>query len=200
MGVRVIGIAAVLAGAVSTAGCTVAVSGVPAADPAAVARPTPAPRPPGAAFHDGLGRFDVVPPPGWTVDTSGAQKTAVIFADPLVSETPGGRFRANINVIVVPSTGDLPGILAGAREEVRALADYLPTADEPVTLPDGAPAHLLGGTYHDPGAGLALRNLQLMAVQGGAETVVVTATALVDTWDGYGPVFETSLRSLTVRI
>jgi hypothetical protein len=198
VGIRTIGIAAALAGAVSAAGCTVAVPGSPAADPAAVSRPAPSTRPPGDAFHDTLNRFDLVQPPGWTVDPSGSQNTAVIFVDPQVSESPTGRFRANINVIVVPAHADLPGIVTGARQEVLALAEYRSTADEPVTLPDGAPAHLLGGTYRDPRTGLALRNVQLLALHGGAETVVVTGTALADTWDGYGPVFETSLRSLTV--
>jgi hypothetical protein len=200
MGIRTIGAAVALAGAVCAGGCTVAVPGVPAADPASLSRPAPSPRPPGAAFRDALSRFDVVPPPGWTVDVSGAQNTAAIFTDPRASESPAGRFRANINVIVVPANSDLPGIVTGARQEVRALADYLPTADEPVTLPDGSAAHLLGGTYHDPGTGLALRNIQLLALHGGTETVVVTGTTLADTWDGYGPVFETSLRSLTVAI
>jgi hypothetical protein len=200
MGIRTIGIAAALAGAMSAAGCTVAVPGSPAADPAALSRPAPSPRPPGPAFRDALSRFDIVPPPGWTVDASGTENTAVVFADPEVSESPAGRFRANINVIVVPAHADLPGIVTGARQEVRALADYVPVADEPVTLPDGSPAHLLGGTYHDPDTGLALRNVQLLALHGTAETVVVTGTALADRWDGYGTVFETSLRSLTVAI
>lgn len=200
MGVRAIGIAAVLAAVVGAAGCTVAVPGTPAADPAALPRPAPSTRPPGPAFRDALSRFDVVPPPGWTVDTSGAENTAVVFADPQVSQSPTGRFRANINVIVVPARTDLPGIVTGARQEVRALAGYRSTADEPVTLSDGSPAHLLGGTYRDPKTGLALRNLQLVALHGSAETVVVTGTALADTWDGYGPVYETSLRSLAVAI
>lgn len=198
MGIRTIVVAAALVGVTSAAGCTVAVPGSPAADPAGLSRPAPSPRPPGASFRDALNRFDLVPPPGWTVDASGAERTAVIFADPRVSESPGGRFRANINVIVLPAHTDLPGIVTGARREVRALADYLPTADEPVTLPDGSPAHLLGGTYRDPDSGLELRNLQVVALHGGSETVVVTGTALADTWDGYGNQFETSLRSLTV--
>lgn len=195
MGIRT-AVAAALAVVVTVlapVGCGVAVPGAPASDPAALPRPAPAPRPPGAPFRDALGRFVLVPPPGWTLDTSGAEATAVIFADP----RPRG-FRANVNVVVVPAHTDLPGIVTGARQEVRALEDYLPTADEPVTLPDGAPAHLLGGTYHDPGTGLALRNLQLVALHGQAQTVVVTGTALAEAWDGYAAVFETSLRSLTV--
>jgi hypothetical protein len=200
MSIRAIGLAAALFIALGMTGCAVAIPGVPGADPAAVVRPAPSTRPPGDVFRDAQGRFDVVPPPGWTVDTSGAQDTAVIFTDPRPSASPSGRFRANINVIVVPADADLPGIVTGARREVLALAAYRPTADEPVTLPDGWPAHLLGGSFRDPLTGLALRNVQLLAVRGGAETVVATGTALADTWDGYGPVFETSLRSLTVAI
>ena len=75
MGIRTIGIAAALAGAVSAAGgCTVAVPGSPAADPAAVSRPAPSPRPAGDAFHDTLNRFDLVQPPGWAVDPSGLSR------------------------------------------------------------------------------------------------------------------------------
>jgi hypothetical protein len=198
MGIRTIGIAAAVAVALGAAGCTVAIPGAPAADPAAVARPAPSPRPPGDVFRDAQGRFDLVPPPGWTVDATGEQNTAVIFSDPRPSESPSGRFRANINVIVVPAGAELPRIVTGARQEVRALADYRPTADEPATLPDGSPAHVLGGTFWDQGTGLALRNVQLITVRGGTETVVATGTALADNWSGYGSVFETSLRSLTV--
>jgi hypothetical protein len=196
MGMRTISIAAAVA--ISAAGCTVEIPGAPAADPAAVARPAPSPRPPGDVFRDAGGRFELVPPAGWTVDLSGVENTAVVFADPQPSESPGMRFRANINVIVVPTRADLPGLVTGARQEVRALGDYRPTADEPVTLPDGSPAHMLGGTFRDASTGLGLRNVQLLTIHGGTETVVATGTALADTWDGYGPVLEASLRSLTV--
>ena len=197
MGIRTIGIAAALAGAMSATGCTVAVPGSPAADPAALSRPAPSPRPPGPAFSDALNRFDVVPPPGWTVDTSGVQGTAVVFADPQVSASPGGRFRANINVIVVPAGADLRTTVVSARQELTGLPRYRPTADEGVTLLDGTSAQLLGGTFDDPRSGLALRNVQLLSVHAG-ETVVVTGTTLADEWAGHGRVLESSLRSLTV--
>lgn len=198
MGLRIAGTLAVLLVAVlGAAGCTVPVPGAPAADPAALARPAPAPRPPGPVFHDAQGRFGLVPPPGWTVDTTVTYETAVVFADPQPSESPSGRFRANVNVLVVAARTDLAGTVTMARQEVQELADYRPTADEPVTLPDGSPAHLIGGTFRDPESGLALRNVQLLAVAG-PRTVVATGTALADTWGSYGPVFETSLRSLTV--
>jgi hypothetical protein len=174
---------AVVTAVLGTAGCVVQVPGTP--------------HPADAVFTDAQGRFAIVPPPGWTVDTSGAQNTAVFFADPRPSESAEGRFRANINVIVVPARADLPGTVVRARRELTALTDYQPTADEPVTLPDGSRAHLLGGSFRDPQSGMALRNVQLLTV-GDAETVVATGTALADTWAGYEPVFETSLRSLTV--
>jgi hypothetical protein len=180
----------------AAAGCSVEVPGTPAPDPAAVS--APAPRPAGAVFDDAQGRFHLVPPPGWIIDTSGVQNTAVIFADPRPTESASGRFRANINVLVLPAAAaDLPATVTIARQELRALGDYRPTADERVILSDGSPAHLLGGTFQDPSSGLALRNIQLLTVRDG-ETVVVTGTAPTDAWAGYEAVFETSLRSLTV--
>jgi hypothetical protein len=179
------------------AGCTVPVAGTPAPDPAAVSNPTPPPRPPGAVFDDARGRFHLVPPPGWNVDTTGAQDTAVIFADPRPIEWAGGRFRANLNVLVVPAAADLPGTVVNARQELVALTDYRSTTDERATLSDGWAAHLLGGTFRDPRGGHALRNIQLLTIRNG-ETVVVTGTAPADAWAGYETVFETSLRSLTV--
>jgi hypothetical protein len=187
----------VLSAGLAAGGCTVQVPGAAAPDPAAVDHPAPAPRPEGAVFRDAQGRFDLVPPSGWTLDTSGAQSTAVIFADPQPSESAGGRFRANINVLVVPAVGDLRGTVANARQELTRLPGYQSTADEPVTLPDGSHAQLLGGTFTDPGSGLPLRNIQVLTVHDG-ETVVVTGTALADAWAGYEAVFDTSLRSLTV--
>jgi hypothetical protein len=191
MRTAMIGAALVLAAGLAAAGCAVEVAGTPSPDPAAVARPD------GAAFSDASGRFALVPPPGWSVDTSGAQDTAVIFADPRPVGPAGGRFRANINVIVVPAGADLPATVASARQELTALPHYRPTADEGVTLLDGTSAQLLGGTFDDPAGGLALRNVQLLSVHGG-ETVVVTGTTLADEWAGHGRVLESSLRSLVV--
>jgi hypothetical protein len=191
--------ALVLAAGLAAGGCAVAVPGAASPDSAVVSdsNPMPAPRPEGRLFQDAQGRFGLVPPEGWTVDTSGAQNTAVIFADPQPSESASGRFRANINVIVLPAAGDLGGTVVKARQELTWLPGYQPTSDEPVTLPDGSRAHLLGGTFGDPGTGLPLRNVQVLTVHDG-ETVVVTGTALAETWAGYEAVFSASLRSLTV--
>jgi hypothetical protein len=185
------GAALVLAAGLATAGCTVEVAGTPAPDPAAVGRGD------GAAFSDAEGRFALVPPPGWAVDTGGAQDTAVIFADPDAVGPPGGRFRSNINVIVLPADADLPTTVASARQELTGLPQYRPTEDEAVTLPDGTDAQLLGGTFDDPGSGLALRNVQLLSVHAG-DTLVVTGTTLADEWSAHGPVLESALRTLTV--
>jgi hypothetical protein len=188
---------ALLMAGVAVTGCTVQVQGTPAASPAALATPSPAPQPPGDVFADAQGRFGLVSPTGWTVDTSGAQGTAVIFLDPQLSTSIAGQFSANINVLLVQSGADLSTTVLGARRELRGLTGYTSTADEPVTLGDGTPAHLLGGSFSEPSTGLALRNVQLFTVHGGA-TVVVTGTSLQDVWSLYEQTFQTSLRSLTV--
>jgi hypothetical protein len=175
----------------SVAGCTVRVPGV------AQAAPSGSPPPPVGTFTDSEGRFALVPPPEWIVDTSGAEGTEVVFADPQPSGPPTGRLSANINVYVAPAVADLPATVAGAREELRGIADYVSVTDEPVTLADGTAAHMLGGTFTAPGTGLALRNVQLVAVHDGL-ALVATGTSLQEVWDRYEQTFRTSLRSLTV--
>jgi hypothetical protein len=116
---------------------------------------------------------------------------------PQPAGSAASRFGANINVLVVQSPADLPSTIAGARHELRGLSGYTPTADEPVTLHDGTPAHILGGTFVDSASGLSLRNVQLFTVHGGT-AIVATGTSPADTWGSYQTVFDTSLRSLTV--
>ncbi|OLT13380.1 hypothetical protein BJF78_03315 [Pseudonocardia sp. CNS-139] len=183
----------VLAGVAGLTGCTVRVAGTAQAAPA-VARQSA-----GDAYTDANGRFALVPPPGWAVDASGAQGTSVVFVDPQPGRSAAGALRANINVFVATAVADLPGTVVGARNELRAIADYAPTADEPAALADGTPAHLLGGTFTDPGSGLPLRNVQLVTVHAGL-TIVATGTSLQDAWAGAEPAIRTSLGSLTVSI
>ena len=195
-------VAVVVAGLALT-GCTVQVSGSGAPDPAAAAAPLPSSESPaspdagGDRFVDSQGRFGLVPPSGWTVDTSGMQGTAAVFLDPQPSNSVAGRFSSNINVLVVQSGGDLENTVLGARQELASLTDYAPMVDEPVALVDGTPAHMLGCSFTDPGTGLALHNLQLFTVHGGM-AIVATGTSLQDVWSGYEQTFQTSLRTLAV--
>lgn len=204
MGVRALGIAVVVAGAVGTAACTVPVQGTPAPDTAAVAGAAPSPspaRPPDAqesAYRDEQGRFAIVPPPGWPLEVQGQGKFAAAFVDPELSVSSGAQFRANINVIVGPADGGLAGVVASTRLEYESFARHRTVADEPLTLPDGSPAHLLAGIVPEPSSGVVLQYVEVIAIHGGTDAVLVTGTALPGTWDRYGPVFQTSLRSLTV--
>lgn len=190
--------ALLLAASVAVTGCSVQVAGRASPNPAAVAVPVPrSSTVPDDLFRDAQGRFGLVPPPGWTVDTSGAQGTAVVFLDPRPTETPAGRFSANINVLVVPSPADLDATVNGAMLELQGLTDYRSTEDEPVTLPDGTPAHIIGGAFRVPASGFALRNVQLVAVHDGT-AIVATGTSFEESWDVYEGAFQASLRSLTV--
>ena len=200
-GVKVVAslVAGLTAVTAAVSGCAVRVPGTPGPDPAVLAAPpasTSAPRPAGF-FTDAAGRFGLVPPAGWSVDTSGARGTAVVFLDPEPAETAAGAFSPNINVLVTSSNAGLPATVVGARTELAKLAGYRPTVDEPAVLADGTPAHRLGGDFDDPASGFALRNLQLFAAQGDA-AFVVTGTCPLEVWSDCEPVFDRALRTLTV--
>jgi hypothetical protein len=214
--VRSARVAALLAvAAVALAGCGSQVGGAAAPapalnPPASAAAPTPAApsstpaastggkATAGDAFDDAQGRFDLLPPSGWTVDTSGAQGTAAVFLDPDAVDTPKGAFQPNVNVIVAPSPGgELTDLLAGTRSELASLNKYKSTEDEDVTLGDGTAAHLFGGTFTDQSSGLDLQNLQLFAVDD-TSVYVVTGTAPVSAWSKYESELDAALRSMTL--
>jgi hypothetical protein len=166
-------------------------SSTPAASAAGKARA-------GDAFDDAQGRFDLLPPSGWTVDTSGAQGTAAVFLDPEAVDTPKGAFQPNVNVIVAPSPGgQLADLLAGTRTELASLNKYKSTTDQDVALSDGTAAHLFGGTFTDQTSGLDLQNLQLFAVDD-TSVYVVTGTAPVSAWSRYESELDAALRSMTL--
>lgn len=174
-------------------GCAVPVAGTarPAAGPAVGASAAAA-----GTFDDPQGRFALVPPAGWVVDTSGASGTAALFLDPRPDPAPTGEFTANLNVLIVPTTTALPATVDAARQEVSSVRGYAGVEDAPVTLADGTQGHLLGGRFVDR-SGFALRNVQLFAVQGD-RTIVVTGTALADSWDRYSAAFDSALHTVTV--
>ena len=193
------GVVLLLAAMLAVGGCTVEVAGTPHAGMTGLRVP-PTVQPSGEVFGDPKGRFELVPPPGWPMGTGSPEGIAVVFADPEpLPPAITGRFNANINVFVAPTSADLPTTVAGAQQELRGLPGYTPTADEPVTLADGTQAHLIGGEFTNPGGQLALRNLQLIAVRSGL-AYVVTGTALQQLWDRYEPTFRASLVSLTVTM
>jgi hypothetical protein len=192
--VRLRTIAALLGALALLAGCTTTVSGIAAPDPAASAAAAPAQA---GGFSDARNRFRIAPPAGWTPDTSGGQNTAVVFRDPTPTRSGDLSFSANINVIVVPATADLDATIVGARQELSGLPGYASTDDEAAVLPDGTPAHLLGGTFTDPRSGAQLRNLQMFAVRGGSG-VVATGTAPATSWASFAQPFDVALRTLTV--
>jgi hypothetical protein len=198
---RVTFMAAVLAVAVGATGCAVAVPGTPAAaassaDPTAAAQ-TPPPRPRGEVFRDAEGRFELNPPPYWGIDATGKLGPAVIFFDTAENPETRSGTGATLNVVVVSTTGDWPGMIAQNRNALKVFQDYRSIRDESVTLSDGSAAHMFGYTFKAPDGELK-RNVQLMAVNGSSELVVVTGQALPKDWGLYGELFESSLRSLVV--
>ncbi|WP_214405962.1 PsbP-related protein [Pseudonocardia lacus] len=212
--------AVLLAAALALAGCSSQVAGSPAPaagggagapaagpEPSGPAQPTPAAPAPGGpgqaeqgdAFDDAEGRFDLLPPEGWEVDTSGQQGTAAVFLDPQPVSTSAGQFRVNVNVIVGAFDGDLDDLLAETRSQLPTFTAYASTADEEVQLVDGTKAHLLGGTFTDDASGFDLQNLQLFTVHEG-NVYAVTGTAPTEVWADYEQELESTLRSLTLTV
>jgi hypothetical protein len=189
----VVTVAFVLLVGAGLSGCAAKVPGNPVAEPS-LAATGPGAVPDG--FVDPTGRFGLVPPAGWVVDTSGASGTAALFLAPRPTPSDAGGFTANINVLIVPRTGALPDVVADAQREMSSLASYRVLEDEPFPLADGHPGYLVGGRFDDP-TGYPLRNLQLFSVQDD-RAVVVTGTALAPAWEEYGPVFEAVLRTVSV--
>lgn len=179
------------------AGCTATVAGSPAAAPGpapttAAAPPSPAPGLLGTPYSDPQGRFTITPPKGWRAGTSGTAGIAALFSAP----TRSGSFTSGLSVYIVESALPLDVTVVGARAELPGLTGYASTTDEPVTLTDRTPAHLLGGTYRDLGRGLDLRNLQLFTVHAG-KAFAVTATALGADWPELEPQLRAALVSVT---
>jgi hypothetical protein len=168
--------------ALALAGCSVTVTGTPAADPA------------DDRFSDAQGRFTIVPPQRWTVDTSGDFRTAVVFAG---FRPASSTIRPTINVIVSRTGVDLRSAIAGARGAVGGQRGYLPDVDEDAVLADGTPAHLLGGYFYDRKSDLLVHDLQLFAVRHGT-IVIVTGLTQDQDWDRFEATIDASLRTLTV--
>jgi hypothetical protein len=199
---------ALVAAAVALTGCTVQVAGHAAADPAAAAAaPTTPPAPttpqaqalgPDGRFTDSQGRFAITPPPGWTVDASGQQGTAVVFFDLQAAGGTTNRMASSINVFTGPSELDLDGTIADLRQQLQSFGGgYTYAVDQAVTLADGTPAHMVGGSFTDPSKGFPVRNLQVVSVQNGV-AVVATGTALQDVWPSVEQAVQASLLTLSV--
>jgi hypothetical protein len=111
--------------------------------------------------------------------------------------TENGPFRANINIVAGPAVGGVEDLLDTSRSDLATLTDYQATLDEPITLSDGTPAHLFGGTFTDDASGFELQNLQILAVQNN-QLVVVTGTSPTEVWTNYEDLFDRTLRTLTL--
>lgn len=186
-----------LLAALLLAGCTATVAGVPTAVPGpapttAAPPPSPAPGLLGLPHADTTGRFRIAPPAGWRLGTSTTAGIALLFTPPART----GSFTPGLSVYVVDSALPLDATVAGARSELKGLSSYTSTTDEPITLPDLTPAHLLGGTYRDLGRNLDLRNLQLFTVHHG-KAFAVTATTLADDWPAQEQRLTAAVASLT---
>src|SRR5881398_2867346 len=93
-------------------------------------------------YVDSKNQFSINPPSGWTVDSSGAYGTAVVFYGP----TDTG-FRVNMNVIVESTSLTLSAYVSASKSQLSAsLTNYNLVSEGPTTL-GGIDAYELVGTF-----------------------------------------------------
>jgi hypothetical protein len=165
----------------------------PSAAPSAVAPSVPL----AAAYHSPDG-YSISPPDGWVLHpTTGQQGLSVVFAATTVDAAAQKPFANNLNVVVTPTPDTLDSLISQAKQQSPGLLpNYTVVTDQPVTLADGQPAHLLGATYDQQGTG-SLENIQLLLVDAGKE-YTITFTSPAASFDSYHDLAQASLASFTL--
>jgi hypothetical protein len=148
---------------------------------------------PGDTFEDPQGRYHLVPPSGWDVDTSGTQGTLAVFTDP--GPAAGTRIAPSITLFALPWDGDLESARAQAPTDL-AQSGYQLQDVAPLTLTDRTPAYRFEATgEHPQDPGIQLQIVQVMAVRSGTRYVLQGTTETAD-WPRYQRALEESLTSL----
>lgn len=143
--------------------------------------------------------YRINPPSDWTVrPAQPGNGISVIFAAPVLDPAAKMPFVDTLNVVVVPTDEALDVLLAQTKAKYpTVLAAYAVVTDQPIVMPDGQPAHLLGGTFELDGYG-AQQNSQLLVVREG-KSYTATFTAAKASFDGLRDLFERSLRSFELE-
>jgi len=132
-------------------------------------------------------RFSINPPSGWTVDSSGAYGTAVVFYGP----TDTG-FRVNMNVIVESTSLTLSAYVSAAKTQLsQGLTNYYLVSEGPKTI-GGVDAYELVNTFTQ--GAFNIKDKQTILVQN-QKGYVITSTALQSNYDTYQPVFDESVQT-----
>lgn len=180
---------------VGTASCSSSASNTPTAPQAADAPSAPAVNL-ANPYHSKDG-YSISPPADWIYHpTDGQGGVSSVFGAP--ARDPGAKapFVDNINVVVVPASGDLNTLVAETKQQYPSvLTNYTVTTDEPTTV-NNHPAYLLGGTYEDPKSG-PLQNIQIMVVDSG-KLYTATFTSATPTFNSMQEVAKASLRSFRI--
>ena len=106
-------------------------------------------------------------------------------------------FVDNLNVVVTASTKSLEDLVAeGKAKYPSVLTNYKVITDQSIDMPNGQPAHLLGGTFDAEGYGPE-ENIQLIIVNGG-KSYTVTFTSPAVSFDKYHDLVQASLASFVL--
>ncbi len=181
---------------IALSGCSTATAPPNPAESAGIAPSAPAaPTPTGPRYQDQRAHFALTLPAGFLqVGSSDDPSVAAQFTLP--GEGPN-TVRATLSVVVTPNTSGLPALVAKSRGLLQvALKEYQPMLDEPITLPNGVQAWLLGGTYILQS--VPARNMQLYVVDHNT-SYVITGLTTKQIFGEFEPVFRGVFNTLTLQ-
>ncbi|WP_232667866.1 serine/threonine-protein kinase [Pseudonocardia sp. TRM90224] len=152
-------------------------------------------------YIDPKGRFSITAPAGWVPEPPSPDYD-VFYSSPtptIASDTD--YYSADVAVTTAPTSLQLADEIAAARAAMLGALGARLTVDEPTTLADGTPAHLLGSIHQvaasTPTSTLPINMLQVVVVRDGLR-VLATGTGSADTWHVEEATIRATLGTLTV--
>jgi hypothetical protein len=185
-------------GLVGAAGCSSGNASAPSTPTPSAAPPAAAPSTPLAAAYHSPDGYSISPPADWILHpTDGQDGLSVLFGAPTVDKAAPKPFVDNLNVVITATPENLDSLVSETKQKYPSvLKNYKVVTDQPITLPNGQPAHLLGGTSDDERSG-SLENIQLILVSAGKE-YTITFTSPAASFDSYHDLIQASLASFTL--
>jgi photosystem II reaction center protein PsbP len=139
------------------------------------------------AYVNSNNQFSINPPSGWTVDSSGAYGTTVVFYGPTDTS-----FRINMNVVVESTSLTLSAYVSASKTQLYATLTSYNIVSEGAKTIGGIDGYELVGTFTQ--GSFNIENKQDFLVQN-QKAYVITSTALQSNYNTYQPGFEESVQT-----
>ena len=147
-------------------------------------------------YKDVENKFTITPPNNWLMKNKNIGSASVQFINPVADEDATGKFSANINVLVEPTSLSVEDYAKASEETLSKLLSKYKLIDFKKKTFGGLSGYIVGGTFENNG--IALRNRQIFVVSKG-NVYIATAISLNSLWNKYVEDFNASLYGLKVK-